>query len=523
MSPRSVFRKTSVVAIVLCLSMGGLSVLAVPPSASSASSWADTELDLANYLSPPSTPGMLTSVVCTAGTTCVGAGGDQNNDLTSIVGDATTWGQGQVTETYPNTVNGGEIYALSCTSQTTCVGVGNDQNDQPIVVEGDPSSWTSADVQEISLGGAFGNGGSFTSISCVSSPSLWCMAVGSGNNSSALVMDGSPTAWNTPYVVSPPLGASAELFGVSCTSSTFCVAVGNDSDASGSPFVIYGDPTSGWTTANSFDSPFATTAGFSSVSCTSATFCVAVGSDANSLPIVVAGDPAGASWKNTGPSEVNLSTWGPDGFFDGVTCQDQTDCVAVGSVDDQMVIPGEDLPLIFSGDPSTWAANQSDGQAIVIPAVYGSGTLNAVSCTAVGTCVGVGSAQDDNGNPCLLSVVESTPLASSPTRPSFPVTYVAGGGTGTVPAPMSEEPGVTFGVAAPGNLSQSGFTFAGWSDGTSTYQPGASYTMPSAPVTFTALWTPFATTTTTSPVTTTVPPPAATKLRDSIYFPFNRH
>ena len=40
-----------------------------------------------------------------------------------------------------------------------------------------------------------------------------------------------------------------------------------------------------------------------------------------------------------------------------------------------------------------------------------------------------------------------------------------------------------------GNLVKSGFTFAGWNDGTNTYQPGATYTMPANNVTFTAQWT----------------------------------
>lgn len=40
-----------------------------------------------------------------------------------------------------------------------------------------------------------------------------------------------------------------------------------------------------------------------------------------------------------------------------------------------------------------------------------------------------------------------------------------------------------------GNLVKSGFTFAGWNDGTNTYQPGATYSMPTNNVTFTAQWT----------------------------------
>ena len=36
---------------------------------------------------------------------------------------------------------------------------------------------------------------------------------------------------------------------------------------------------------------------------------------------------------------------------------------------------------------------------------------------------------------------------------------------------------------------RTGYSFTGWSDGTNTYQPGDSYTMPAENVTFTAQWT----------------------------------
>jgi uncharacterized repeat protein (TIGR02543 family) len=68
------------------------------------------------------------------------------------------------------------------------------------------------------------------------------------------------------------------------------------------------------------------------------------------------------------------------------------------------------------------------------------------------------------------------------------VTYAAGGATGTVPVQAAVASGGTFTVATASNLNRSGFTFTGWSDGTSIYQPGATYTVGTSAVTLTAQW-----------------------------------
>ena len=69
-----------------------------------------------------------------------------------------------------------------------------------------------------------------------------------------------------------------------------------------------------------------------------------------------------------------------------------------------------------------------------------------------------------------------------------PVTYANGGGTGTLPTQGAVQAGTTITVASGAGLSDPGYTFAGWSDGTTTYQPGDSYTVGGSPVTFTAQW-----------------------------------
>jgi uncharacterized repeat protein (TIGR02543 family) len=69
------------------------------------------------------------------------------------------------------------------------------------------------------------------------------------------------------------------------------------------------------------------------------------------------------------------------------------------------------------------------------------------------------------------------------------VTYALGGGTGTLPTQGNVVTAGTFSVASGSGVTRTGYTFAGWNDGTTTYQPGDTYTMGASNVTLTAQWT----------------------------------
>ena len=80
-------------------------------------------------------------------------------------------------------------------------------------------------------------------------------------------------------------------------------------------------------------------------------------------------------------------------------------------------------------------------------------------------------------------------LTATWTAITHSVTYALGGGTGTVPTQGDVAEGSSFTVASSSGISRSGFTFNNWSDGTTGYAPGASYTMGTSNVTLTATWT----------------------------------
>lgn len=73
----------------------------------------------------------------------------------------------------------------------------------------------------------------------------------------------------------------------------------------------------------------------------------------------------------------------------------------------------------------------------------------------------------------------------------YTVTYADGGATGDVPVDASSpyEEGATVTVLDKGSLAKTGYSFAGWNDGSTDYEAGDTFTMPDKDVTLTAQWT----------------------------------
>jgi uncharacterized repeat protein (TIGR02543 family) len=72
----------------------------------------------------------------------------------------------------------------------------------------------------------------------------------------------------------------------------------------------------------------------------------------------------------------------------------------------------------------------------------------------------------------------------------FTVNYARGTGSGTPPIDLGAyRTGDTIEIAADTDLTNPGFTFAGWKDAARTYQPGDFYTVASSNITLTAQWT----------------------------------
>ncbi len=157
-------------------------------------------------------------------------------------------------------------------------------------------------------------------VSC-SSPSF-CMAVGDQNDvsqppsESTLIEEWDGSSWAVVPSPNPDTQADALEGGVSCTSEVFCVAVGFTGGGLNNLVEMWDG--SAWSTA---PTPNVSTANnhILSVSCTSATFCLATGNDLDGTRAM---QWDGSSWSLT-PSPV--------ADLDGVSCLEPTYCVAGGS------------------------------------------------------------------------------------------------------------------------------------------------------------------------------------------------
>jgi hypothetical protein len=259
---------------------------------------------------------------------------------------------------------------VSCASATFCVAVGLEagKGKKTLVEMWNGSKWSVMPSQNP------GKGNILEGVSC--SGTMSCVAVGSTweysfDSTSTLVESWDGTSWTV--VPSPDVASGNGLRDVSCTSPTFCVAVGTDENT----------PTTTQTLVEAWDgsswtvTPSPNASGFDNldrISCTSPTNCVAVGSYSGQT-LVETWD--GTNWTIT-PSPNN----GTNGsVLIGVSCPSASFCVAVGVGDG-------DGTLTETWDGTSWMVvpSPSPGKERNI--------LDAVSCTSTTNCVSTGYLQN---------------------------------------------------------------------------------------------------------------------------------
>jgi hypothetical protein len=226
-----------------------------------------------------------------------------------------------------------------------------------------PASWTRATI----------NPGYIDGLSC---PSVsMCVAVDmQGNVITSTDPTGPASAWKTTYVDPATIPSScvgpdgqkaqcrgqAAISGVSCPTTSFCVAVDQAGNA-----LVSRSPTAGpggWR----LQQADRTGAALDSVSCPSTSLCVAGDNGGNLLTSI---DPAGGhSWRVTSiaPNE---------GRFDGVSCRSPALCVTYG--------PGVGVMASTNPAAGTWTRTPIYGEH-----VFG------VSCPTLALCVAVTSQGD---------------------------------------------------------------------------------------------------------------------------------
>lgn len=240
--------------------------------------------------------------------------------------------------------------------------------------------------------------GGISALSCVSSK--FCIAVGQGQMSKTSFRwsgkDWRAVAIPSPSAIVPapaPASIQAELVGwtsISCATRKFCVAVGTSVDA----------VTAGASTASRVATTFMLWNGTSwihqstlqgvdltAVSCSSTTSCVAIGASS-------------AAWNGTLWRQVSVpgETSNPvtSAYYSGISCVAHFTCVAVGS---SPVSTTAIAPAVIEWTNGAW-------HTIAPPAPPSSSGpfLNQIDCQSVTLCVASGYTALGRSEPALLSV-----------------------------------------------------------------------------------------------------------------------
>jgi hypothetical protein len=263
------------------------------------------------------------------------------------------------------------------------------------------TSWTlQAPVQPA---GATPN--SFSGVSCVSAKD--CEAAGSYYNAAAkqvsLAEAWNGTSWKIQATPNPAKGSAITLTGVSCVSASFCEASGSNHNGSaafaekwnGTAWQLQSAPGKG---------------ALAAVSCVSASFCEAVGTMATQSGT----GPLAETWNGTAWSTQALPA--PAGASlsaaTGVSCTSVDLCEAVGTYNDNTAFA------------ATWNGSSWTLQTVPSPAGASTTVLDGVSCAAAGACEAIGYQASSSGSGPLAEAWNGTAWAAQATP--LPASAVAG-------------------------------------------------------------------------------------------------
>ena len=296
-------------------------------------------------------PGLLT-VSCPTTSLCVGVPGLHREVFTTtdpVDGAAATWkATGYVASS--------QLSSVSCPSPTFCAAVDEAGN---LVTSTDAASsaptWTQSNVDNqlaVNPGGSFALEG----ISCPST--TLCVAV----SDNVILTTTDPTGTTPTWTRTPVAGA---FVAVSCPSTTVCVALDFDGNVVGSS-----NPTGGASAWHTTD--FDDTGHVVSISCPSTTLCFAGGEGGSVTTIHL--DATGAVTSHS-VADVDL---GVNALF-GISCPTTSLCVAVDSAGNV------ETSTDPTGAASAWTRAKVDPAGNGLP----SNTMNGISCATASLCVAV--------------------------------------------------------------------------------------------------------------------------------------
>ena len=276
-------------------------------------------------------------------------------------------------------------YGVSCTASNACTSVGQwspngNVTYKPLAERWNGTAWA---LQAIPVPTGTEQT-TFQGVSCASS--TMCIAVGYYVSSSGVYFSlteiWNGTEWKIQSTAEPTGTLNSLLHGVSCTSSTACTAVGWYEDSSGVelPWAERWNGTA-WS-VQSTPTPTGATASYPfRVSCSSATACTMVGYYTNSSG---AYEPFAEGWNGTEwkSQSVPTPTGGTRTLPLGVSCTSSSACTMVGSYKNSS---GNEVTLAEYWNGTEWSVQSTPN-----PTGATVSELLGVSCTSTTACTAAG-------------------------------------------------------------------------------------------------------------------------------------
>ena len=413
------------------LLVGSLTMFSTPQA--SASSLAPTwSLDASPSLSTSATQDNgLGSVSCVSEKFCVAVGYYANpssrpQDMV-LVWNGTRW----LIDSSPSLSTAASgLTSVSCASVNFCVATGYNMNTsgnpQNLLLTWNGSTWTLDTAASLSTSATQFN--MLYSISCASVS--FCVAVGvyingSGNpQTTLLIWNGSTWKLDTAASLSTPTGQPGGFMSISCTSASFCVAAGfySPDKMAQNLLLVWNGNTWSLDTASSLSTSTSQFNELKSVSCASASFCVAAGLFYNGTTdknLVLTWN--GSKWSLDAQASLSTSGTSAD-ILRSVSCTSQSFCVAGGKYTDTA---GQTQNMVLTWNGSTWLL---DSAASLSTSSTKINYLSSVSCVGSSFCVATGAYKSASIYQNLILSYGTSPMPPPMSPPGIGYWFVASDG-----------------------------------------------------------------------------------------------
>jgi hypothetical protein len=299
------------------------------------------------------------------------------------------------------------LEAVNCATATNCVALGYYENEGGgsghMTTQWNGTSWTNLAAMPIP---SEGTSVEPRALDCPTTSE--CMVVGSYDHLGQPAPMAERWTGSSWQVLAPPAPTAerAILHSVSCTSSSACTAVGSyDTTPQVTKSLIERWNGSSWTIQTS-PSPTAERVYFTSVACTTASWCMAVGasSTTGSGGHALAEVWNGSAWSIVATPTAPGSEGG--GWFEEVSCSSSAFCVEVGESID-----------------AEWNGTEWGTQGMTVPSHGHAEILHGLSCPTGAACQAVGSYENEASAQLTLAEGLTPPLTETTAA-----TSVSGGG-----------------------------------------------------------------------------------------------